>query len=145
MFESKKDPMNRTATNPLIYPSRFTPLGRDESYPNVSRFGFRDESFYDDSGTQLQSLLRSIDVKRAKIYERFERLKKDLSEWQSVREKKRIAYYKIIIDLMRKKAMKRMDPQNDLAPSPTTLEVRNRNLNGFKSSIDHYGEGGIQS
>ena len=91
MLESDNDLMNSTA-NPQIYQSRFIPPGRDKSYPNVSGSGFRDESFNDDAEPQLQSLERSIDVTLAKFDESFERLKK---EW-SVREKKQIAYCKII-------------------------------------------------
>ena len=72
-----------------------------------------------------------------------ERLKMALNEWQSVREKKKNAGYKIIMDQMRQKAMKRMDPQNDLRPLIQILRFGIKTCMVLNLDLIIFTEGGI--
>ena len=81
MSESDNDRMKCTA-NPQNNPSQFIPPDRAESYPSVSASGFIDESPYTGPGTRLQSQWNRSEIRVAGVMERFERLKKEINEWE---------------------------------------------------------------
>ena len=90
--ESDTDPLNSTV-NPLVNPNQVVPSDWTKPNPNVSVSGFIDELPYTELGTCLQSQLEGPFIWIARVIERFEGLKVEITDWENFIKCRVVEFY----------------------------------------------------